>query len=165
MRNARSVDVEDWFQVGAFEHAIARVDWNSLDARVERNTDAVLSLFAESGVKGSFFTLGRVAKRYPALIRRIVDRMYFALMADARTQGCTRFDFGRSKAGTGTAAFKKNRGFQGATLMYVKSVAFGGASREINPLYPRYRLQIEAWKRLPLWVANQVGPLISKGLG
>jgi polysaccharide deacetylase family protein (PEP-CTERM system associated) len=74
VRNALSVDVEDWFQVGAFENVIARTDWDSLDARVERNTDAVLALFAESGVKGTFFTLGWVAKRYPALIRRIVDQ-------------------------------------------------------------------------------------------
>jgi FemAB-related protein (PEP-CTERM system-associated) len=96
---------------------------------------------------------------------RANDRMYFALMAHARAQGCTRFDFGRSKAGTGAAAFKKNWGFQGASLMYVKRVAIGGALRDINPMNPRYRLQVEAWKKLPLWVANQVGPLISKGLG
>src|ERR1700709_326695 len=74
MRNALSVDVEDWFQVGAFEKVIDKDDWDSLAPRVERNTDAVLALFAESGVKGTFFTLGWVAKRYPALIRRIVDQ-------------------------------------------------------------------------------------------
>ena len=74
MRNALSVDVEDWFQVGAFEKVIDRADWDSLAPRVERNTDAVLGLFAESGVKATFFTLGWVAHRYPALIRRIVDQ-------------------------------------------------------------------------------------------
>jgi polysaccharide deacetylase family protein (PEP-CTERM system associated) len=73
VRHALSVDVEDWFQVGAFEKVIDKADWDSLDPRVERNTDAVLDLFAESGVKGTFFTLGWVAKRNPALIRRIVD--------------------------------------------------------------------------------------------
>ncbi len=71
--NALSVDVEDWFQVGAFENTIARGDWDSLEHRVEANTDAVLALFGESGVKATFFTLGWVAKRYPALIRRIAD--------------------------------------------------------------------------------------------
>ncbi len=71
--NALSVDVEDWFQVGAFENTIARADWDSLEHRVEANTDAVLALFGESGVKGTFFTLGWVAKRYPALIRRIAE--------------------------------------------------------------------------------------------
>jgi len=72
MQNALSVDVEDWFQVGAFEKVIDRADWDSLVPRVERNTDAVLALFAESEVRATFFTLGWVAKRNPALIRRIV---------------------------------------------------------------------------------------------
>jgi polysaccharide deacetylase family protein (PEP-CTERM system associated) len=73
MLNALSVDVEDWFQVGAFETVIARADWDSLPRRVERNADACLALFDEAGVKGTFFTLGWVAKRHPALIRRILD--------------------------------------------------------------------------------------------
>ncbi|WP_209570409.1 XrtA system polysaccharide deacetylase [Sphingomonas sp. PvP018] len=68
-----SVDVEDWFQVGAFETVIDKADWDGLQPRVEANTDAVLALFAESGVHATFFTLGWVAHRYPALIRRIVD--------------------------------------------------------------------------------------------
>ncbi len=73
IRNGMSVDVEDWFQVGAFETVIDKADWDSLQPRVEANTDAVLALFAESGVHATFFTLGWVAHRYPALIRRIVD--------------------------------------------------------------------------------------------
>ena len=73
MRNALSVDVEDWFQVGAFETVIARDDWASLEHRVEANTDAVLALFGEGGVKATFFTLGWVAERYPALMRRIAE--------------------------------------------------------------------------------------------
>src|SRR3954462_9342187 len=73
MLNALSVDVEDWFQVGAFETIIAKSDWDRLPQRVERNADAVLALFDEAGVTGTFFTLGWVAERYPALMRRIVD--------------------------------------------------------------------------------------------
>ncbi len=73
MQNALSVDVEDWFQVGAFETVIARDAWETLPRRVERNTDAVLALFDEAGVKATFFTLGWVAERHPALIRRIAD--------------------------------------------------------------------------------------------
>ena len=73
MQNALSVDVEDWFQVGAFETVIDRKDWDSLECRVERNTDAVMALFDEANVQATFFTLGWVADRYPALIRRIVD--------------------------------------------------------------------------------------------
>ena len=73
MLNALSVDIEDWFHVGAFETTIRREDWDGLECRVERNTDAVLDLFAAAGVKATFFTLGWVAKRYPALIRRISE--------------------------------------------------------------------------------------------
>ena len=72
MRNGLSVDVEEWFQVGAFERTIARDDWDDLESRVGHNTGAVLDLFAEAGVKATFFTLGWVAERHPALMRRIV---------------------------------------------------------------------------------------------
>ena len=73
MRNAMSVDVEDWFQVGAFETVIAREDWPRLESRVEANTDRVLALFAETGTRATFFTLGWVAERAPNLIRRIAE--------------------------------------------------------------------------------------------
>ncbi len=72
-RNAMTVDVEDYFQVSAFERYIAREDWQRLPHRVERNTDRVLALFAEHGVKATFFMLGWIAERYPSLLRRIVD--------------------------------------------------------------------------------------------
>lgn len=71
--NGLSVDVEDWFQVGAFESTISRTDWDDLPGRVASNVDAVLDLFAESGVRATFFTLGWVAQRHPALMRRIVE--------------------------------------------------------------------------------------------
>jgi hypothetical protein len=89
--------------------------------------------------------------------------MYFALMAHARARGCTRFDFGRSKAGTGPAAFKKNWGFEGRPLAYAKWSK--GEGREINPLKPKYALMVRTWRKLPLPVANLVGPWISRGLG
>jgi polysaccharide deacetylase family protein (PEP-CTERM system associated) len=73
MKNALSVDVEDWFQVGAFEKVIARSAWETIPGRVERNTDHVLALFESAGVKATFFTLGWVAERHPALIRRIAE--------------------------------------------------------------------------------------------
>ena len=69
--NAMSVDIEDWFQVGAFETVIDRADWDQLEQRVERNTDAVLGLFAELGIKATFFILGWVAERYPVLMQKI----------------------------------------------------------------------------------------------
>lgn len=74
MRNALSVDVEDWFQVGAFENTINRADWEGLNRRVEANTDACLAMFAKADIKATFFTLGWVAHRHPQLIRRIVEQ-------------------------------------------------------------------------------------------
>jgi len=72
IRNAMSVDVEDWFQVQAFADTIDRSTWDALPRRVAANTDRVLALFADAGVKATFFTLGWVAEREPDLIRRIV---------------------------------------------------------------------------------------------
>lgn len=71
--NAMTVDVEDYFQVSAFEKHIAKSDWDKLPQRVERNTHRFLDLFAEHHVKATFFALGWVAERYPKLIERIVD--------------------------------------------------------------------------------------------
>jgi polysaccharide deacetylase family protein (PEP-CTERM system associated) len=71
--NGLSVDIEDWFQVGAFETSIKRADWDSLEHRFEANSARVLGLFDRAGVKGTFFTLGWVAERMPATIRRIVE--------------------------------------------------------------------------------------------
>ena len=70
--NAMTVDVEDYYQVQAFESCVKREDWPQYPSRVERNTDAVLTLFAERSVRATFFTLGWVAERHPQLIRRIV---------------------------------------------------------------------------------------------
>jgi polysaccharide deacetylase family protein (PEP-CTERM system associated) len=70
--NGLSVDVEDWFQVGAFEGVIERDSWDGLASRVERNCNTILEMFAEADVKATFFTLGWVAQRHGALIRRIV---------------------------------------------------------------------------------------------
>lgn len=71
--NGLGVDVEDWFQVGAFENVIARGEWDAIRTRVESNVDRIIDLFAEADVRATFFTLGWVAKRHPAMIRRIAD--------------------------------------------------------------------------------------------
>jgi FemAB-related protein (PEP-CTERM system-associated) len=96
---------------------------------------------------------------------RANELMYYELMRHATRRGCTRFDFGRSKLGTGAFAFKKNWGFEPRPLVYGIRTADGAAPREINPLSPRYRLQVAAWKKLPLWLANRLGPPIARGLG
>ncbi|MDT4332291.1 XrtA system polysaccharide deacetylase [Methylomonas sp. MED-D] len=71
--NAMTVDVEDYFQVSAFEPYISSSDWDDLPHRVEANTQRILDLFDAYKVKATFFTLGWVAERYPNLIRRVVQ--------------------------------------------------------------------------------------------
>jgi polysaccharide deacetylase family protein (PEP-CTERM system associated) len=70
--NAMSVDVEDYFQVSAFEKTVPRSEWDSIVHRVANNTNTILDRFAENDVKATFFMLGWVAERYPELLRRIV---------------------------------------------------------------------------------------------
>ena len=69
--NALSIDVEDYFQVSALAPHIARSDWERMPCRVERNVDVILGLLADSGGRATFFTLGWIAERYPALVTRI----------------------------------------------------------------------------------------------
>ncbi len=73
-RNAMTVDVEDYFQVSAFEPYIARASWDDRECRVERNVDRILALFDQHDTKATFFTLGWIAERYPAMVRRIVEQ-------------------------------------------------------------------------------------------
>jgi len=72
-RNAMSCDVEEFFQVAAFERQIRRDDWARYPSRVEYNTGRVLDLFAAKGIRATFFVLGWIAERHGALVRRIVD--------------------------------------------------------------------------------------------
>ena len=93
------------------------------------------------------------------------DFMYWEVMRRAAARGFRLFDFGRSKLGTGAFAFKKNWGFAPEPLHYRFRLAEGAAIPDINPLNPKYRLFIAAWKRLPLPVAGLLGPPIVRGLG
>jgi polysaccharide deacetylase family protein (PEP-CTERM system associated) len=72
LRNALTVDVEEYFQVAAFERTIPRDAWEAAESRVEFNTGRVLDLFAAHSVKATFFVLGWIAERHPALVKRIV---------------------------------------------------------------------------------------------
>jgi FemAB-related protein (PEP-CTERM system-associated) len=93
------------------------------------------------------------------------DFMYWEVMRRAAARDCRLFDFGRSKHGTGSFAFKHNWGFEPEPLHYRYHLAPGGTIPDHNPLNPKYRLFIAAWKRLPLAVANLLGPPIVRGLG
>ncbi|MBS0446965.1 MAG: DUF3473 domain-containing protein [Proteobacteria bacterium] len=74
IRNALTIDVEDYFQVSAFAPYIARGDWDGRECRVERNMARILDLLDAGDTKATFFTLGWIAERYPALVREIVAR-------------------------------------------------------------------------------------------
>ena len=147
-----------------FPRALFRAVLETMDADVltvrhqGRAVASVLSLYW-NGTVYPYWGGGTQAARG----LRANDRMYFALMSHARARGCTRFDFGRSKRGTGPAAFKKNWGFEGVPLSYASWSA--GGKREVNPLNPKYALMVRTWQKLPLPVANLVGPWISRGLG
>jgi FemAB-related protein (PEP-CTERM system-associated) len=93
------------------------------------------------------------------------DFMYWEVMRRAAARGARVFDFGRSKEGTGAHAFKRNWGFTPTPLNYRFQLAPGAKVPNLNPLNPKFRLFIAAWKRLPLPVANLLGPPIVRGLG
>ena len=67
--NALTVDVEDYFHVSAFKDSIDRESWDTLESRVERNTNNLLAMFDKASVSATFFVLGWVAERYPDLVR------------------------------------------------------------------------------------------------
>ena len=72
IRNAMTIDVEDYFQVSAFAPHIDRASWPERECRVEANIERILALLAAAGVHATFFTLGWIAERYPAMVRRIL---------------------------------------------------------------------------------------------
>jgi FemAB-related protein (PEP-CTERM system-associated) len=93
------------------------------------------------------------------------DFMYWNLMERAAGRGVRVFDYGRSKVGTGSYSFKKNWGFEPEPLHYEYQLVAARQVPQVNPLNPKYRLFVEAWKRLPLPVANWLGPRIARNLG
>ncbi len=147
------------FPAALFRSVMAAMEADVLTVRHQgRAVASVLSVYFQ-GTVFPYWGGGTAAAR----TLRANDRMYFALMNHARGRGCARFDFGRSKTGTGAAAFKKNWGFTPTPRSYAKRSE--GEAREVNPLNPKYALMVRTWQRLPLPVANIVGPWISRGLG
>ncbi len=93
------------------------------------------------------------------------DFMYWEVMRRSCDRGCRVFDFGRSKIGTGAYAFKRNWGFEPTPLRYQFRVGGGRRASDLNPLNPKFRLLVAAWKRMPLPLAAWLGPIIVKGIG
>lgn len=120
---------------------------------------SVVSFYHEGAVM-PFWGGGSFAAR----AARANEVMYYELMLHARRQGMTRFDFGRSKTGSGPFAFKKNWGFDPVPLTYGTWTAPGAPARNIDPTDASYSRKIELWKKLPLPLANTIGPWIARGL-
>jgi FemAB-related protein (PEP-CTERM system-associated) len=135
-------------------------------------TDIVTVLDAETPIASvmNFYFRDEVLPYYGggttgARARAGNDFMYWEVMRRAAERGYRLFDFGRSKIGTGAFGFKHNWGFVAEKLYYRYKLAEGATIPDINPLNPKYRLFIAAWKRLPLTVANLLGPPVVRGLG
>ncbi len=124
-----------------------------------RPVAAVLSLYHRGAVMPYWGGGVRAARAL-----RANDVMYYRLMSHARARGCDRFDFGRSKTDSGAYHFKRNWGFVPQPLAYAQWTADGAVPRDVNPLSPRYRARIALWQKLPLAIANRIGPLIAAGL-
>jgi len=92
------------------------------------------------------------------------DFMYWQLMQISAERGVRLFDFGRSKRGTGAFDFKVHWGFEPAPLPYLYHVPGGGPRPQVNPAAPAFRRKVEMWKRLPLAVANRLGPWIIRSI-
>ncbi|AWW74895.1 FemAB [Erythrobacter sp. KY5] len=95
---------------------------------------------------------------------RANELMYYELMLHARRMGMSSFDFGRSKTDSGPYRFKKNWGFDPEPLTYSTWTAPGEEARDIDPTSDAYASKIAVWKKLPLAVANRLGPLIARDL-
>ena len=121
---------------------------------------SVLSLYHRGAVMPYWGGGTSAARRH-----RANDAMYFELMRHARRRGCTNFDFGRSKTGSGAYAFKRNWGFDPEPLSYASWTAPGAAPRNADPTSAGHALQIAVWRRLPLALTNLLGPAIARGLG
>lgn len=123
LTNAMSVDVEDYFQVQALSSVYGQDDWATCTSRVERNTDEILQVFDEAGIKGTFFTLGWVAERFPALVRRIAEgghevasHGYHHSRVDGQTAEVFGADIRKTKAILEDAAGVAVRGYRAATF-------------------------------------------------
>lgn len=119
----------------------------------------------------SFYFRGEVLPYYGGSIARARsikgcnDFMYWELMRRSAEEGLTGFDFGRSKRDTGPYKFKKNWGFKPQALPYEYYLVAADEVPDVNPTNPRYRLLVNTWRRLPLPVANLIGPPLARSLG
>lgn len=124
-----TVDVEDWFQVSAFDSHVSRSEWETRESRVERNTDKLLELCQATGTTGTFFTLGWVAERFPALVQRIVSagheiasHGYWHQRITTITEAEFRSDVRRAKEVLEQASGKRVLGYRAPSFSLTDSV-------------------------------------------
>lgn len=119
----------------------------------------------------SFYFRGEVLPYYGGGITRARNikgcnhMLYWELMRRSVDEGIVAFDFGRSKADTGPYSFKKNFGFEATPLPYEYYLVQDSELPDINPNNPRYQQLIALWQRLPLMLANRLGPALARSLG
>ena len=186
--NAFSVDVEEWFQVGAFEKTLRREDWPDLESRVELQTNKILKVLDECSVSATFFCLGWVAERHPALLRSIADagheigchgmdhRRIFELSADAfeldvrRAKGLLEDTSGSRVIGYRAPSFSMNSEtwtyyqlLEKAGFMYSSSVVPAKTDHygmKGLPRVPFYPISNSGFVEVPMTVAQVGGTTI-----
>ena len=141
--------------------------WHHFESRVGllAATDAAVAVVAVM----SFYYKGRAIPYYTGAMPRArqlaaADFLYWALMCDAVKRGCRIFDFGRSIVGTGTADLKKNWGFKAVPMSYQFVSLDGGVVAPLDPDSAFNSFARRTWSRLPMSVANRLGPLVSRRL-
>jgi FemAB-related protein (PEP-CTERM system-associated) len=149
------------FPRSLFEGMIEALDGDILTAFYKGEPVSSVLSFYHAGAVMPYWGGGTHAARR----LRANERLYYELMLHARRRGCTRFDFGRSKTGSGPWAFKKNWGFEPEPLSYASWTAPGATRRDADPTSAKHAARIALWKRLPLALANRLGPPIARGLG
>jgi polysaccharide deacetylase family protein (PEP-CTERM system associated) len=185
IRNAMTVDVEDYFQVQALADVVDRQDWSSRPQRVERNTNRVLDLFGGHGVKATFFTLGWIAERHPLLVRRIVaeghelaSHGWAHFRADQHSPEQFRADIKRTKAtleaiagiavnGYRAASFSIGRGNQWAfAILEEEGYAYSSSVYPVRhdlygmpeaPRFPFHPIAGHAFREFPITSVLRLG--------
>ena len=149
IRNAMTIDVEDYFQVSAFANQITRESWPTRECRVEANIDKILQLLANANVHATFFTLGWIAERYPAMVRRIVagghelaSHGFGHLRATDQTREQFQLDITSSKSlledigGQAVIGYRAPSFSIGAGNLWALDVLFEAGYRYSSSIYP-----------------------------
>jgi polysaccharide deacetylase family protein (PEP-CTERM system associated) len=172
--NALTVDVEDYFQVSAFERVVPRSDWDHLESRVCRNTERLLDLFAAADTKATFFVLGWVAEKFPGLVKRIhreghelASHSYGHQLVYDMTPDTFRADLRRARGAIEHATGVAVRGYRAPSFSIVErslwalDVLVSEGYQYDSSIYPirHDRYGIPGWQRAAHRVTREHGTL------